>query len=329
MSFETMCFFRIEDREAASRTASRGWAAGVLARGMNRYLLLAGLAAAVSLGGLLSGCRLLGPAPARTGPVSTTPAVPLRPKAVDLFEAAETGNLETVRAIVDSNPDLIEQEDAAGWNAAAYAAWNGHKPVYDYLLSQGAATTVFTTAALGPLPDLVQRLRTNPLAVNARDGRYKASPLIWSVRTGNQAALEFLLDLGADVNAPDRSGATALHAAVGGGQLEIGRTLLFAGADPSICDDRGLAALHLAADSGQLQFCVLLLDAGAAPDARDGAGNTALHLAAARGDFELCEYLLFLGAQAGVQNDRGLTPRDVAERAGHRDVAALLRAQGG
>jgi ankyrin repeat protein len=290
---------------------------------------LLGLAVAVFAAGLLYGCGVLTPA-GRGGPAGGAPnarPAPARPKAEDLFQAAARGDLETVRAAVERSPGLIKEEDPAGWSAAAYAAWNGNKAVYDYLLARGAASTVFTEAALGPLPQLVQRLETNPRAADARDGRHRATALIWAVRTGNQAAVELLLGLGADVNAPDRSGGTALHAAVDFERLEIGNILISAGADPSQRDEEGRSPLHVGAESGQLQFCVLLVEAGAALDAQDNHGKTPLHLAAARGDFELCEYLLFLGASAEVRDDRGLTPGEVAREAGHEKVAALLRAR--
>jgi len=275
---------------------------------------------------LLSGCSVLGPPAGRDGSAAGSPkAVPARPGAEELFQAAGSGDLEGVQTVVDRSPGLLEQEDSAGWNAAAYAAWNGNKAVYDYLLARGVATTVFTEAALGPLPELVHRLQTNPRAVDARDGRYRATPLIWAVRTGNQAAVDFLLDLGADVDARDRSGGTALFTAVRFDRLEVGRALLSAGAGPSQSDAEGRTPLHLAAESDQLQFCVLLIEAGAALDARDGQGRTPLHLAASRGDFELCEYLLFLGASPAERDSLGLTPGEVAQQAGHEAVAALLR----
>ena len=257
------------------------------------------------------------------------PEAPLAPGLRDLAVAAERGDLELVRALVARHPELVHAEDAAGWNAAAYAAWNRRKEVYEYLVERGAGTSVFTEAALGPVPALVQRVRTNPMAVNARDGRHRAPPLLWAVRTGNQTGIGFLLDMGADVDLADRSGAAALHAAVGAARLEIARTLVLAGADLGLQDDRGRTPLHLAAGTGQLELCSLLLDEGAMPDARDAEGNTPLHLAAATGDFELCEYLLFFGASAGVRNNRGLTPGEVAEGSGHQEVAALLRAQEG
>jgi ankyrin repeat protein len=275
---------------------------------------------------LFFGCALLSPAAHEEGGPVPAEAAPASPRSQALFQAAGRGDLQSVRDILERSPSLIDQEDDAGWTAAAYAAWSGNKTVYDYLLAQGATTSVFTEAALGPLPELVRRLQANPLGVNARDARQGATPLIWAARTGNQAAVEYLLDVGADIDAQDRSGATALHAAVRRERLEITETLLSARADPSLQDAQGRTPLHLAADSGSLQFCTLLVEAGAALEARDGGGNTPLHLAAAGGDFELCEYLVFVGAWAAARHDRGLTPAEVARNAGHESVAALLRA---
>jgi len=345
MSSETTCFSHIDPADPGP---DRGHAAGaptfptrpVVARAaahspaapaatpLRGFLLASLLTALLGGGGLLvgglAGCRLLGPAP--EGAAARAAA---RPKTGALAQAAEAGDLESAQEAVEGDPGLLEREDEAGWGAAAHAAWNGHKEVYDYLVSQGAATNVFTEAALGPLQALADRLRANPLAANARDGRYGAPPLIWAVRTGNRAGVEFLLDMGADVNLGDRSGRGALHAAVSAGRVELLRILLYAGADPQGRDERGQTPLHLAADAGSFELCDMLLDAGAAADARDEEGNTPLHLAAARGDFELCEYMLFLGAPAGLKNEKGLTPGDLAADKGFEDVAALLRVREG
>ncbi len=88
-----------------------------------------------------------------------------------------------------------------------------------------------------------------------------------------------------------------------------------------------------------------LLDAGAFINGRDLAGNAPLHLAAS-GSYGYADYtgdgtepagrneaahagvvrvLLARGATRHVENDKGLTPLALAERAGNRWIAELLR----
>jgi cytohesin len=280
---------------------------------------LAGAALISAVLALLVSCCTPAPAARAPGPA----AVPGR--AGELFRAAERGDLEEVRRLVEKRPALLRAADEHGWTAAAYAAWSGRKEVYDYLIARGVATDLFTESALGPFARFVERLKARPGAVRERDLRQGATPLAWAARAGNCGACEYLLAQGADVDAADRAGARPLTYAVAGSDPELAGLLLRAGADPGAADGRGRTPLHLAAEAGSFELCSLLVERGAALDSADAEGNTPLHLAAARGSFELCEYLLALGAPRGVRNRKGLTPRDVALQNGHEKIALLLK----
>jgi len=69
--------------------------------------------------------------------------------------------------------------------------------------------------------------------------------IAWAAACGSPAAVEFLAELGFDVNARGRTDVpsdqpwqTALHKAAEDGNLELARTLLRLGADPNIRDQR-------------------------------------------------------------------------------------------
>jgi ankyrin repeat protein len=243
------------------------------------------------------------------------------------FEAAARGDLPRVRELAGADPAVLDATDAAGWDALHYAAWNAHLQVHEYLLQQGAQGNLFTEAALGPWQSFLQRLETNPIGVDSRDPKLKATPLIWAVRTGNQAGCEVLLARGADVRTRDGEGNSVIHHAALMGRLELLETLLFAGVDVNTANNRGQTALHLATSAGSFQTCQLLLDRGARVEVADEAGNTALHLAAELGNFELCEYFLFFGAPVGLENNEGRTALDMAADQGHERIIELLQAQ--
>ena len=281
------------------------------------FLLLAGLVAA------LGSCRLASPLQ-KTEPSTVAPQM-LKPGG--LLDAAARGDLVRVRELEDADPSLLEATDAAGWDALSYAAWNAHHQVYEYLLQRGVEGNLFTEAALGPWESFLQRLETNPIGIDSRDPKQKATPLIWAVRTGNQAGCELLLVRGAKVTARDREGNSVVHHAVLMDQLGLVDSLLFAGADVDGVNSRGQTSLHLATEAGSFEACRLLLDRGAALDLPDGGGNTPLHRAAELGNFELCEYFLFFGARPSLQNEEGRTPLDLAVDQGHERVVELFQAQ--
>ena len=275
---------------------------------------------------VLASCSTVG-APVRPAeklvPGSSAPGG--RGTAHDLYAAAADGDLARVKSIVKQSPRLVTAVDAAGWSVLNYAAWSGQKGVFDYLAARGGLTNLFTEAALGPWPDVVKRMQTHPAAVQDRDLRQQATPLLWAARAGNAAAGEYLLALGAEVDAADREGNTALHFAVSRGDAQLCRALLQAGAAAGAADRRGRTPLYLACAGGPFELIELLLDRGAPIAAADQDGDTPLHAAAARGSFEICEYLLLRGAPAGVKNRRGQTARDLAIAGGHGKLAELLK----
>ena len=79
--------------------------------------------------------------------------------------------------------------------------------------------------------------------------------------------------------------------------------------------------LHAAAAGRHIEVCRLLLGAGADVDATQHGGYPPLHEAAGTGDIELVELFLSAGADPSAQTDDGRTPADLAEAAGHPDVA--------
>jgi len=81
---------------------------------------------------------------------------------------------------------------------------------------------------------------------------------------------------GADVNAKDAFGRTALDAASQRGDLDVVQALLAKGADVNAKDNNGLTALMLASPSGRVDVVQALLAKGADVNAKGNNGLTAL-----------------------------------------------------
>ncbi|MFQ5775509.1 MAG: ankyrin repeat domain-containing protein [Kiloniellaceae bacterium] len=82
---------------------------------------------------------------------------------------------------------------------------------------------------------------------------------------GDAAALEAALEQGADANARDRWGASALMHAAARGDLAAVELLLARGAGVNRTSDAGNSALMAAAARGHKEVLTRLLDAGADP----------------------------------------------------------------
>jgi ankyrin repeat protein len=107
--------------------------------------------------------------------------------------------------------------------------------------------------------------------------------LIDAARSGDVEAVRSLLAEGADANAVQGDGMTALHWAAERGHAAVADLLLSAGAALEAKTRIGsYTPLHLASRGGHASIATALLDAGADPHATTtGSGVTPLHLAAA------------------------------------------------
>ncbi len=135
-----------------------------------------------------------------------------------------------------------------------------------------------------------------------------------------------LLKRGADVNAAQGDGMTALHWAAQHGSLELAEMLLYAGANPRAATRIGpYTPLMVAARGGYGPVVSRLLEAGASVDAATNSGVTALHLAAASGSAEAVSALLDRGAAVdAVESSWEQTPLMWAADNGRTEVIGLL-----
>ena len=121
--------------------------------------------------------------------------------------------------------------------------------------------------------------------------------LLEAARDGHAEVVRLLLAAGADVNAQNQFGYTALMGAAFHGHFEVVRLLLAAGADVNTQDQGGSTALILAAINGHAEVVRLLLAAGANVNLQNQAGRTALMWAAQDGRADVVRLLLAVGAE--------------------------------
>ena len=136
------------------------------------------------------------------------------------------------------------------------------------------------------------------------------TPLLLAAR-GTNGAVQSLVQHGAEVNARNSDGGSALHEAAHSSDAPTVSFLLDHKADVNAQDNHGDTPLHFAAanatDSVQDTKAKidLLVKGGANVNAKDSDGNTPLHWADSDG---VVSALLVHGADATVQNNDGLTP---------------------
>jgi ankyrin repeat protein len=106
--------------------------------------------------------------------------------------------------------------------------------------------------------------------------------------------------------------------------VPLGEALLAGGADASVVNNEGNSALTLAAGRDHVALIAPLVKAGAALDGRDGDGVTALWLAAKQGRMETAEALLKAGADPNLGDEKDTTPLMKAAQGDHPEMVRLL-----
>ncbi len=98
-------------------------------------------------------------------------------------------------------------------------------------------------------------------------------------KNANSAQINQLLNQGANVNASNASGETALHSAASTGNISAAQALLQRGANVNARTVRGWTPLHTAARFGRSNLVALLLRNGAQPNTQNIDGKTPMQLA--------------------------------------------------
>lgn len=106
--------------------------------------------------------------------------------------------------------------------------------------------------------------------------------LIRAARNGNLKKVKLLIQNGADINAKDNIGRTALIYAARVGHLKVAKLLIDKGVDVNAKDNYGWTALMHAAINGHPEVVKLLIDKGANINAKNDYGRTAFDYAYAK-----------------------------------------------
>jgi ankyrin repeat protein len=157
-----------------------------------------------------------------------------------------------------------------------------------YLYAGDTALHIAAAAASRPMAELLKAHRADSRARNRRG----AEPLHYAADGGQRepqaqaSVIEYLLSVGADPNAVDKTGVAPLHRAVRARSLAAVRALLDGGAEARKPNKAGSTPLHLAVQttgasgSGseparrqQAAIIRLLLERGARPTDRDARGK--------------------------------------------------------
>ncbi|MEX2153464.1 MAG: ankyrin repeat domain-containing protein [Gemmatimonadaceae bacterium] len=282
--------------------------------------------------------------------------------AMPLHFAAERGDLEVVRMLVEHGADTIGEGTGHELNVLGWAiCWDyvHHQEVAEYLLAHGARHTIHTAVALGDVDIIRELARRSPADVDKPMDRtnQRRGPVHLAVVKSQPKALSTLIELGADIDARDAAGLTALDQAALNGETAMADLLIDRGATIEIPaavalerkddierllrqnpdslrpENRWGRLIVRAAERASGRVIETLIRLGASVNATDDSqlavdeakGFTALHAAAFKGKRDVVEVLLKHGANVRARDSKYCgTPAGWASFAGHRDLLDLI-----
>lgn len=283
--------------------------------------------------------------------------------ATPLHFAAEKQHFPIIRLLIEHGADPIGEGDyheleVIGW-ATSFGYVHARKELVDYLTANGAEHNIFSAVSMGELEvirKLVAQSRVN-LEKRMDLTNKRRRPLHLAVVKKQPKSLATLLDLGANTEALDEAGFTALDQAALSGETEMAQMLLDRGAkvrlpaafalqrtgdiekllrrDPECLKpgNRWGNLIVRASEQASGQVVESLIRAGACVDVWDDpktaidstSGYAPLHAAGFLGNADAAAVLLKHGANVRGRDERYQgTPGGWAAFAGHTAVRDLI-----
>jgi cytohesin len=219
--------------------------------------------------------------------------------------AASTGDLDTMKKMVEDDKADPSSTDDKGYSSLEYASNKGHLKVVEYLNEKGAkvkyadskkATALHHAAYMGHY-DIVKRLVKKGADVDAQtDKGY--TPVERAAYRGHVNVVTYLYEHKADVYKATKSGDTPLHMAAFSGSLDVVEYLSkIEDFNPNVKEKRGYTPMHYAAYKNHFEVVKFLATHGGDVTAASKDGVTVLSLAKMTKNQEMIDLLISLGAE--------------------------------
>src|SRR4029079_3665750 len=158
------------------------------------------------------------------------------------MSAARSGNVESVRMLLDRGADVNARERYKGQTALMWAAAERHPAVVKLLLERGADWKIRGFDRETRPPKLSAASSISPIP------RGGFTALLFAAREGHFDTTKVMLDGGVDINYGDVDNTTALVVAIMNKKYTLAKYLIERGADVNVVDASGRTALYAIVD---------------------------------------------------------------------------------
>ena len=212
-----------------------------------------------------------------------------------LHVAARKGSYRVLELMISKGLELgsvFHALDKENCTFVQHAVESGNIIVVEILLRHGAPLTLAKGNMLPPLHlacrqdryDMVQLMveQRGPEILQIRDGQGRTALHHSCTGVCGEGLVSYLFEQGAELDAQDNNGNTALHTAIISGNVSAAEELLKRGSNPSIQDSNGQNCLHHAVLHNRQEILSFLLEHNNCPhllSTPDNKGNYAIHCA--------------------------------------------------
>lgn len=268
-------------------------------------------------------------------------------------------NIEQIKGLIDKGAN-VNIKNKNGWTPLRNVAFIGRIATAKLLIDKGAdvnasdlkGNSILMSTAAMPFPEqanIFKMLLQKGADVNARNNEgwtalmqaargHSAAIIQETIKRGKEDVAQsfesipyemasLLIKSGADVNARNIRGITALMQAASEGHNKTVKLLIESRADVNAQEASGLTPLMFSIP-GKTETMKLLINSGADVNRATSTGRTALISAARSGDADAVKLLLDKGADIRVKDSWGRNAATYAGMGGQGDILRLLQSAG-
>lgn len=253
----------------------------------------------------------------------------------ELYSAIQSKDYSTIRQLVNDDPAIISQK-SRGRTPLIQAIDSRDEGAVRLLFELGANVDQKADNGQAPLQhalrgrnvkiiNTVLDQKPDPDFVDANG----STPLMYAMMyRSNSDVAKRLLELGADVNAKNKSGLTALQMACNYRRPGIVLDLLEAGSDPNAVSNNGYSPFLAASASGLHEAVIKMIELGVSPVQMNKNKQTALHLGSQSASLATVKALLPHFDDVNIRDDYQRTPLWNAVMSNNVGIVKLLVAKG-